>query len=118
MRTPQTIKILLNKSKGKSFFDKCAYINTLKITLNEVRQLKVKALRDFFPIKLDNLPLVVLNTPKELDGYFEITSVHNNCAYDYGFMMTKPENLHDEMMSITSEPPTEYNPLTYRCGFR
>ena len=117
MRTPQTIKSLFNKSKGMSFFDKCAYINTLKITLNEVRQVKVKQLRKFFPIELD-VSLVVSLSPKEVDGYFEITTVHNNSVYDWGFLLAEPENLHDEKMSITSEPPTVYNPLTYRYGVR
>ena len=118
MRTPQTIKTLLNQSKGMSFFDKCAYINTLKITLNEVRQINVKSLRKLFPIKLSDLSFIVVNTPKELDGYFEITTVHNNSAFDYGFMLTEPENMLDEMMSVTSEPPSEYNPLTYQYGLR
>lgn len=118
MRTPQTIKTLLSKSKGMSFFNKCAYINTLKITLNEVRQLKVKTLIDLFPIELDDLSFFVLNTPIELDGYFEITTVHNNSVFDFGFLLTQTENLNDEMMSITSKPPTLYNPLTYQYGLR
>lgn len=118
MRTPQTIKTLLNKSKGMSFFDKCAYINSLKITLNEVRQIKVKNLRNFFPLKIDDLSSLVLLTPKKLDGYFEITTIHNNSVFDYGFLLTQPENLNDEMMSITSEPPKKYNPLTYQYGLR
>lgn len=118
MRTPQTIKTLLSKSKGMSFFDKCAYINTLKITLNEVRQLNVKSLRKLLPIKLGDLSFIVLNTPKELDGFFEITTVHNNSPFDYGFLLTEPENMNDEMMSINSEPPTKYNPLTYQYGLR
>ena len=118
MRNPQTIKALLNKSKGMSFFDKCSYINTLNITLNEVRQIKVNKLRNLFPLKLDGLVRIVILSPKELDGYFEITSVHNNKVFDYGFMLTKPEDINDELMSITSKPPTEYNPFTYQYGLR
>ena len=118
MRSPQAIIAILKKTKDLSFEAKCDYINTLHITLNEVRQVNKKALKKIFPVKLEGLSSLVNSVPKFFDGYLEITSIHQNKVLDYGFLLYKKGDLDDDLKLITKEPPTIYNPLTYQFGLR
>ena len=117
MRTPQEIKTLLEKTKGMEFIDKCAYVNSLNITFNEVRQVDKKSLKKFFPVKLDNLRSVI-SVLTISDGYLEITTVHDKQVFDYGFLSSETGELEDTFKLIASKPPTRYNPLTYQHDLR